>query len=205
MTPDLVATVKRALNEKLRNNTPDAVPEVILATSGRRGISGIRLDITDDPDGKLRAAAYIIAFIVATGADEVSFTAAGWSAPPPTTVEMLDVDPSEHPERTEVLFISRTSREGSEIHTAPIIRRSGQPPVIGLWERKDCELGLFGFYGDHIEEGFVMARALEEEKPDAMEVRAHFDNLMATVGTKEAVYTIIQQMGLLEVSTPDGT
>jgi hypothetical protein len=191
LAPDIVTRARLVIDDKLISMSPGGDISPMLFTQGRYGLNATGINFSETPEGAEHAMASIVAYIVGSAATEVVFAASAWTAPHTHAPDGTPMNPRDNPERAEVLMLTYTDQYGSEIHSAPIIRRNNQPPVAGAWEPSSSEKGLSGHLGESIEMGCFLAADLEN--PEFAELRSQLDQKWEA-GDLESLVEIAEQM-----------
>jgi hypothetical protein len=192
--PDLIIDhVKGCIDRQLTTLAPDADITPALVTVGKRGINTLLLGIPVDPTDHEELMKAVMAYLILTEAENTVFAATAWSVS--ATAGGTGVVPgsamslSPGADRREVVMLTYASRDGhAAVHTAEVLRRTSQPPVIGFWSERESEHGLTGTIGEAIEVGLRLAGDLI--LPESHRLRGYLDSLWETFDVPHIVKTV---------------
>ena len=160
---------RRQLDDSLRSLAPDAAPTPFMVAGGPHGIRHIGLHPLTDPDFAETATTVIPAFIVLDEAFDISLAA-------------FITDPDICSGNPECALIAHWSRRRRDLFTSAVIRRKGQPPVLGGWHEVPASASL-GPIDDGVRLGFDTAHRIWNS--DADDLRERVDSIRSAAATSD--------------------
>lgn len=177
--------VKGRIDRQLTGMSPDGDIDPALITVGKRGLNTLCLGAPTEESLREELMKAVIAYLVVTEAETVVLAAGAQS-----------------PGRPEVILLAQASRDGAtSVHTAEVIRRRNQPPVLGFWEGRESPHGLSGMLGEALEVGLGLAGSLS--RPGSAGLRGYLDALWDQHDVPFLVKTVSD--GLRRVDRSDDT
>lgn len=155
---EIITHAKRHLDEMLLTLKPTATIEPIVVVDGPLGMKRVDLHDPDDEDFPETVRLIVPAFLVASEAVEVAI------------LRFFNDDAVDVAGPKEVAVISHWHPVGQYRHSADLIRRTTQPPVLGHWKGRR-EAMFVGDTADGVRSGLEMVSRLCSSEHRAMQIR----------------------------------
>jgi len=136
----------------------DFMPFLITNHDGAEGYWGLAAMA---PEVKDDIADLIAAAMAVTRAQEAVFAAVSWVVTQDPDGPPIDVMPSEHPDRKEMVFLVHATRDGDAMHTAQL-HRIDRKVELGAWEKMDGAK-MAGRFADAMRAGMHLGTKMPEE------------------------------------------
>ena len=157
MVSEVVTHAKRHLNERLLTLDPNGSVDPVVVADGPLGMKRVDLHSPEDDDFSETVRLVIPAFLVASEAVEVA------------VLRFFADDESDHGPG-EAAVISHWHPAGEFLHSAELLRRTTQPPVLGHWRDRQ-ETAFTGDTADGVRRGLEMVGRLCTSEHRAMQIR----------------------------------
>lgn len=154
--------------EGLEDPDDDVMPVMLWLGPYGMGIMPM-LDMSDQ-EAKDRLVGKMVTALAVGRATEVVTITTSWMVSVETTPELrkgiLDVMPSEHPDRVENVVITHVDEESDGMTSAVITRFSDKPPTLGDWTCMDFgrePVRMGGRFGDAMHLGLDLVKSMPPE------------------------------------------
>lgn len=166
----LMDLAKDLVRDQVAKLKPDADIMPMLLTMGKRGQAIMVIPGLPDEAAKDKAADMIAANLAVATADEAVFISAAWMVKSDDAPDgQIDVMPSQHPQKREVVFLAYSTREDGCFAQSELMRTLNVEPLLTPWEEGPAGTVMAGRFGDAIRHGMRLAGLLEQD-PEMMEL-----------------------------------
>lgn len=172
MTNDspITRTARRHLDDVLCSLDPDTEPTPFVIVGGPYGMAHVGLHSLTDDDFDYTAGVVLPALVVVNHAVEVALVA-------------FLSDPGVCSAKSECAAVAHWGPEGRSLSVAPVMRRRGQPPVIGDWRSSATSAAALDAVDDGVRHGTELAQRLRDS--DASDLCEEIDLIRITAATED--------------------
>lgn len=189
-----ISHLKKYLDESLLDLGPEMYIPPTIAADGPYGLKRISLFPPIVPDSERQRRQDIPAFLLVSDAEDAAVMMF-------SVRQVLDplADPDTSAETSENITIFHWYPGGESVFSAPLLRRNGQPPVVGEWRLVGDFIGVSGSVNDGIRNGLSMLVRLK--LPEHAGLRERIDSIRKRFADQDVLpvtVTALVEEGWLE-------
>lgn len=163
----LIDQVKEYITKVVGDLEPDddIMPVLFLRHGDEVTVAGIDPSFMNTIEDKDKLAlAYIPIMVMQTKAEEFAFVTAAWTVKlPPERKDEMDIAPSEHPDRVEIIMINTGDSEHQGLHSVVVDRHESSAPTLQEWVAMDTDGEVTGRMFDSIRDAMMFNRYHNQE------------------------------------------